>query len=246
MTFHVYAITDSPDEPLPNRPGLDDRPLAQVVCRDICAVVSAHEGAIQPVEADQLWRHEEVIEALMIRRTVAPARFGTFLSRQRLGEILARTYPQLVADLAYVRGHVEIGVRFLTLGEPDTPEDTASRVAVAASGPTPGTTYLLTKLSKERGLRDLRDVRLGTVREVFAMLKDLATAGRLDDPGDRHVVSAAFLVARDRIQSFQHAVAQAADTHPQLAALCTGPWPPYSFVSTSVSAETRQLMAVAP
>lgn len=243
MTFHVYAIVDLPDEPLPDRLGLDDKPLAQIVWRDVGAVVSAHEGAVQPA-ADQLWRHEEVIESLMGGRTALPARFGTLLSRQQLGEILARTYPQLVADLQYVRGHVEIGVRFLAAAEPDIADGTASRGGIAASGPT-GTTYLLAKLAKGRELRNHRDMRLATAREVFAMLSDLATAGRLDEPGDRQVLSAAFLVAKERVQPFQRAVAQAAQARPQLALLCTGPWPPYSFVRTCASPDVRQAKAAA-
>lgn len=239
MTFHVYAITDRPDEPLPDRLGLDDKVLAQIVCSDIGAVVSAREEVVRPAEADELWRHEEIIEALMLGRTALPARFGTLLSRQQLGDVLARTYPQLVRNLARVRGHVEIGVRFLAIAEPDTPDHAASRGGTAAAGPTPGTAYLLTRLAKDRELRNRRQMRLETVHEVFAMLSELATTGRIDEPNDRHVVSAAFLVAQERVPSFQHAAARAADAYPQLALLCTGPWPPYSFVSKGVSADAR-------
>ncbi len=255
MTFYVYAITDRPDEPLPGRPGLQDTELAQVVWRDIGAVVSAHGGLVQPANADDLWRHEEVIESLMIRRTVLPARFGTLLSRQQLDDMLCRAYPQVVQDLERVRGHVEIGVRFFAIAESETTANTAPRGGIAAaacsasdhapsgppkglakSGPASGTAYLLTKLAKERGLRNRRQMRLKMAHEVFAMLTDLASAGRLDDePNDRHVVSAAFLVPRECVFSFQQSVSRVADAHPELALLCTGPWPPYSFVSTSVN-----------
>jgi len=236
MTFHVYAITDCLDKPLPSRSGLDDKGLAQVVWRDLGAVVSARETVVRPAEADELWRHEEVIEALMVGRTVLPARFGTMLSRQQLGDVLARTYPQLVADLEYVRGHVEIGVRFLANEVSGTPLDAVSQSRIATSALKPGTTYLLGKLARERELRTRRQVRLDAVHEVFAKLTGLATAGRIDEPNDRPVVSAAFLVAQDSVAAFQRAAAKAADSHPQLALLCTGPWPPYSFVSKSVSA----------
>ncbi len=240
MTFHVYAITDRPDAPLPDRLGLDDKPLAQIVWRDVGAVVSAREEVVRPADADELWRHEEVIEALMIDRTALPARFGTLLSRQQLGDTLARTYPQLVRDLEHVRGHVEIGIRFLAIAEPDTPDDTTSQGGIAASGLTPGTAYLLARLAKERELRSRRQMRLEMVREVFARLTDLATAGRIDEPSDRLVVSAAFLVGRERVQVFQRAAARAADANPQLALLCTGPWPPYSFVSNDMNPGAQQ------
>jgi hypothetical protein len=39
----------------------------------------------------------------------------------------------------------------------------------------------------------------------------------------------AYLVERDRVQSFVAAVAELQDDRPELRLLCTGPWPPYSF-----------------
>jgi hypothetical protein len=246
MTFHVYAVTDRPDQPLPDRPGLDDKLLAQVVWHDVGAVVSAREEVVRPAEADELWRHEEVIEALMIDRAVLPARFGPPLSPQRLGDMLARAYPQLVRDLERVRGHVEIGVSFLMTAEQDTPDDMAFRAGIAMPGPMPGTTYLLARLARERELRSRRQMRLEMVHEAFAVLTGLATAGRLDEPNDRHVLSAAFLVARERIHLFQRAAARAADADPQLALLCTGPWPPYSFVGNETSPGARQATRLQP
>jgi hypothetical protein len=96
------------------------------------------------------------------------------------------------------------------------------------------------KLAQERELRTRRQGLAEKVHEAFAKLSDLATAGKLDAPSDRPVASAAFLVAREQIQSFQHAAARAADDSPQLALLCTGPWPPYSFVSKGVGPGARQ------
>lgn len=74
------------------------------------------------------------------------------------------------------------------------------------------------------------------VQELCAALVSQATASRLDaEPADRQGMSAAFLVPRDRLASFQAIVGRIADAHPELALLCTGPWPPYSFVSASAA-----------
>jgi Gas vesicle synthesis protein GvpL/GvpF len=44
------------------------------------------------------------------------------------------------------------------------------------------------------------------------------------------VLSGAFLVERERLDSFTSAVAEAAQSHHELDVQLTGPWPPYDFV----------------
>jgi hypothetical protein len=41
---------------------------------------------------------------------------------------------------------------------------------------------------------------------------------------------AAYLVPRDRTESFRTRVQELGAAHPTLRLLCTGPWPPYHFV----------------
>ena len=40
---------------------------------------------------------------------------------------------------------------------------------------------------------------------------------------------AAYLVGHDDVEGFVARVRELQDEHPELAILCTGPWPPYSF-----------------
>jgi len=256
MMSYVYAITDRPEEPLPGQLGLDDAELAQVALRDIGAVISAREGARLLASADELWRHEEVIEALMGARTVLPARFGTMLSSEHeVANMLCRAYCRFLDDIERVRDHVEIGVRFLATGEhqaevallpardmaagamrlsADGPPPLGSSNGLDSSGPAPGTAYLQAKVARQRTLRNRRRVQLEMVREAYATLASHASAGRLDaEPADRQGISAAFLVPRDRLAGFRVMVGRIAAAHPELALLCTGPWPAYSFVSAN-------------
>jgi hypothetical protein len=257
MTFYVYAITDRPEEPLPSQLGRDDAELAQIAWRDIGAVISASGDSRSAATSDDLWRHERVVEALMAGRAVLPARFGTSLpSRQQISDMLSRSYAQFIQDLERVRGHIEIGVRFLAIAgdQPtdsspvrDLPEVAAAQSEnsapprVAANGfdgsePGPGSLYLRAKVTKQRSSRNRRGVELGIAQELCAALVSHATASRLEaEPADRQGISAAFLVPRDRLASFQAIVGRIADAHPELALLCTGPWPPYSFVSASAA-----------
>jgi hypothetical protein len=257
MTFYVYAITDRPQDPLPSEVGRDDAELAQIVWRDIGAVISASGGSRSAATSDDLWRHEAVVEALMAGRAVLPARFGTSLpSHRAVSEMLSQSYTRFVQDLERVRGHIEIGIRFLATAEHQPTDLSPVRDALDAaaaqsgnsapprvaangfdrSGPGPGSVYLQAKVMKQRTSRNRRHVGLEMVQKLCATLVSQATVSRLDaEPADRQGISAAFLVPRDRLASFQAIVGRIADAHPELALLCTGPWPPYSFVSASAA-----------
>ena len=254
MMFRVYAITDRPDEPLPNLLGVENEITSHIVWRDIAAVVGARGAGRAAPTADELWRHEEIVELLMATRTVLPVRFGTFLpSEQDISVVLSRAYAALVQDIARVRGHVEIGMRFIINLEQRTEGRTGcTRLRIQAapgnkchlarplSGPSGspgnrrGTAYLQGVLARQREVRDGRRDWLRTVLKVHEALAADARASTLNDArDDRPDIAAAFLVSRDRIASFRRRVNQAAQEHPELALFCTGPWPPYSFVNGS-------------
>ena len=53
----------------------------------------------------------------------------------------------------------------------------------------------------------------------------------------RLLLTAAYLVARGRVAAFRRAVDTLDGAYPALRFLCTGPWPPYSFVTACVSVD---------
>jgi hypothetical protein len=250
MMSYVYAVTDRPDVALQKQLGLGDEALARVVFRDIGAVVSAHGAPHVSASTDKVWRHERVVESLMSAHAVLPMRFGTLLaSFDEVESMLRRGYPQFIKDIARVRDHVEVGLRFLTplkseavLSNPATAEfRLSSSDDPAQSATAPGTAYLQTKLLGEQERRDRRRAELELVRKTYRILAEHATASKLDD--DTAVAptfSAAFLVHRDGLASFGDLVSRLADADRELALLCTGPWPAYSFVSAHPSQSTQR------
>ena len=46
-------------------------------------------------------------------------------------------------------------------------------------------------------------------------------------------LSASYLVDRDSVEEFRAAVAALDDEHADVTLVCTGPWPPYSFVENA-------------
>ena len=78
--------------------------------------------------------------------------------------------------------------------------------------------------------RQLHKIR-ASASAVHEPLRALARAHALRAPRPpAEALRAAYLVERDAVGRFTGLVAQLDEQHPELRLLCTGPWPPYSFV----------------
>jgi hypothetical protein len=76
------------------------------------------------------------------------------------------------------------------------------------------------------------------VADIFERLRDVAVASRANKPiGDKMIMNAAFLVARDRESAFDGRVKEIGALHDNLTFKYTGPWPPYNFVNIRLKLE---------
>jgi len=84
--IYVYAICE-PGRPLPDGcEGLDDAPVALLEHERVAAAHSVHSTLELRAEPGPLWRHERVVQRLMERGPVLPARFGTTFNDERARE----------------------------------------------------------------------------------------------------------------------------------------------------------------
>ncbi|MBU0703233.1 MAG: GvpL/GvpF family gas vesicle protein [Chloroflexi bacterium] len=229
--LYLYAITDRPEAPMPAEPGLESVSLLNISHQDIAAVVSPLSTTeVLPAE-DNLWRHEAVVEALMVGRAVLPVRFGTVLASEAAAQaVLVTHYADFTASLDRVRGRVELGLR--VLWDDDRPPTTNSAQRSSSSS---GRSYLLARLEEERQVRVWRQQAEALAAELHTPLAQLAAESiqqTLITP--RLLLTAAYLVERDRVTAFQREVGGLNAAYPALRLLCTGPWPPYSFVTATV------------
>jgi hypothetical protein len=218
----VYGICDRPDLPPPRRRGLAQAPLDGVREGDLLAVISRHTHPPGEPALDTLWVHERVIERIMADRAVLPMRFGTRLpDDEALREALATRREEFLGALQRVRGRVEVSVRAMQQGgEPSAAAEPVTPRPVATSG----RAYLEAKL---------RDGRR-TEREASGLHDPLAMiavdAVRQPARGPDELLRAAYLIDRAALARFRGVVERLQRAHPGIAILCTGPWPPYSFV----------------
>jgi hypothetical protein len=197
--IELYAIAAHPGPPVPE-------PLHEVPAGDLAAICApAEEGE---VTADVLWRHEQLVEALMEDRDLLPVRFGTRLADDAaVARSVEEQRVELALALERVRGAVELSVRAVLaepVAAPEDPED-----------------YLRAK-RRSAALQD-------TVHQPLAALARADV--RRAPHADGEVLRAAYLVERGAVRAFTKLVARLDERHPELRLLCTGPWPPYSFAA---------------
>jgi hypothetical protein len=176
----------------------------------VAGVCSEHERSGFDPEPAALWRHDQVVEAVMSSGAVLPARFGTtFTGVDALRAALEQDTQRLQTALEAVRGCVELAVR-VTLPAP------------SMAAPRSGQDYVRSELDRRRERRAAAD-RMLVPLEAHAVR---SRPGRAEQ-GD---LTASYLVRTDAVDAFAERARVLARDHSELALSCTGPWPPYSFI----------------
>lgn len=212
--LYVYAITDSPADP--RGAGLHGAPLQRIDGGGLAAVVSEH--AVTPeLDEELLWAHEQVVEELMSFATILPLRFGSSVERpEALVAMMEERREEFLAALERVRGAVEISVRA---------ELPAPGVGDPASRAESGTAYLRERAERERRSKDAADL---VHRPLAALARRSLPPAHLRDPRQ---FKAAYLVEEAGVEAFGGRVAELNADLEGIRVGCTGPWPPYSFVT---------------
>jgi hypothetical protein len=238
--IYLYAFTDHPEASLPVLLGLSDGyggvlPPYSVVYQNVAAVVSALNTSHLPPAETNVLRHEAVVEALMADRTVLPARFGTFLKDYAaLRSVIVLYYACLVTNLQRLCGRVEIGVQVLwdegQVQSTDRPDASHPHQT-----PVNGRAYMLGKLKVEQRNSAWRQQAETLAAELHLPLARLAvenTQQVLATP--RLLLRASYLISREQVTVFRQEIENLRPAYPKLRFLCTGPWPPYSFVTEMI------------
>lgn len=217
--LYVYAVTDSSPSS-PAVAGLRGAPLRAIASGPVAAIYSEHGIAPEPDEK-LLWAHEQVVEDLMEGSTILPMRFGsTTESPEALAEWLEEHREEFGVSLERVRGAVELSVRaqLPAVAEPDEKPSPAWRSQ-------PGTAYLLERARRQRRSEDAAEL---IHRPLAALARTSAPKAGVGDPA---AFKAAYLVDEESVEAFGEQVGELNSTLADTKVSCTGPWPPYSFVS---------------
>ena len=228
--IYVYALLAATDPAPKGLTGLQGSPIALHVRDRVAAAVSHHDAPHIEASVDNLWKNERVVETLMDGRDLLPARFGTtFNDESDLDRVLARHHDTIAAGIERVRGCVELGVRVMSKVGPHEPEPATA--AAVGSSDRPGHAYMLARAAEERRRKgaEARVTELSSqLHEPLARIARDSTLRPMLTP--ELVLSAAYLVPRDRVGQFRARIGELAERNTDVRILCTGPWPAYHFV----------------
>lgn len=215
-------------------------PLRMVFHDELAAVIGEWSGKrivgnnpADPSWREAVWQHERVIETLMLHGATLPVRFGTILAdEERVRTLLVERQTTFMADLAYLAGKVEMGLRVLWERPESEEGEPSSMMIKGRGGEGPGIRYLQQRAAelKREEVVQARGKRLA--EQLNAALCSVTVDSHLQIlQTKRLLLSAAYLVEQEAIETFRKEVETLRRSYPHLHFLVSGPWPAYNFVS---------------
>ncbi|HXU89802.1 MAG TPA: GvpL/GvpF family gas vesicle protein [Methylomirabilota bacterium] len=242
---YVYCVIRSEDPLRFGAIGLGTTPaeVHTVHYKDIAAVISDTPIEVLDATRENVLAHERVNEAVMREHTVIPMSFGTvFKTRDDITELLKGAYGAFTDVLLKMEDKVEFGLKVLwdrdeVIKQIEREDDDVRQLKGEIASQTGPTYFARVQYGRlvESALQN-RSERY--VSEIFEMLRDVSVASRANKPiGDKMIMNAAFLVARDRESAFDAKVKAIGAKYDHLTFRYTGPWPPYNFVNIRLKLE---------
>jgi hypothetical protein len=242
---YVYCIIKS-EKPLAfGALGMGGEPahVETVNYRNLAAVVSSTSLVVQDPTRDNVLAHQRVNETVMQQHTVIPMSFGTvFKTDDDIIELLKSAYEAFNDVLNKMEDKFEFGLKVLwdrdqIIREIEEEDEDIRRLKGEISSQK-GSTYFA-RMQYGRLIDAALQARSERyVSEIFEALRDVSVASRSNKPiGDRMIMNAAFLVARDTEEAFDSRVKAIGSRYDKLTFKYTGPWPPYNFVNIRLKLE---------
>lgn len=239
--LYLYGVTKNPEQ-APQTPGVDD--VARIESINCAGLVCWISRVSRAEFADNLaknienldWlapmsvRHQRAVAAIAKTVEILPARFGTvFLDESSLGANIKSRKAELEQDFRRIQGSEEWGVKVFAL-----PIQTAPLPSKVRSGKE----YLEAKsaLRKRVNVDRGSDEKIAPLADALKKISIATAEGGSISGGRRDLQFQMSLLLRrrdrkkleDLLANFSR---QWKGTH---KIECTGPWPPYSFVSRSI------------
>jgi hypothetical protein len=242
---YVYCVIRSEDPLRFGAIGLGTTPaeVHTVHYKDIAAVVSDTPIEVLDATRENVLAHERVNEVVMRDHTVIPMSFGTvFKTRDDITELLKSAYGAFTDVLLKMEDKVEFGLKVLwdrdeVIKQIEREDEDVRQLKGEIASQTGPTYFARVQYGRlvEAALQSRSERH---VSEIFGLLRDVSVASRANKPiGDRMIMNAAFLVARDRETAFDAKVKAIGAKYGHLTFRYTGPWPPYNFVNIRLKLE---------
>ncbi|MGA1982217.1 MAG: GvpL/GvpF family gas vesicle protein [Acidobacteriaceae bacterium] len=187
------------------------------------AVVSQVEESTRGPSISSLLAFEKVVEAVAVRQTVVPMRYGCLMeSEEQVVQLLGDHRQEYEALLVRLCGMTEMGIRLLwPASVPHLPDHPKS----------PGAAYLTSLRNRYQQDALAEEEILLADRIVTALARWFVEQRREVSSSDQgRLLSLSFLVQKVHVDEFRETVRKVS-TPSGVKLLMSGPWPPYNFVA---------------
>jgi hypothetical protein len=245
--MYVYSIIEAMQPRRFGKLGIGGRgdDVYTIHYKDLATVVSRTPLVVYDPTRENVLAHNHVNEVIIEEGfTPVPMSFGTlFKTEKDIVEFLEDTYDDLRDVLVKMKDKLEFGLRVNwareeVLADIERDDEGIRRLKEEISKSQQSTYFARVQLGRmvEQALAEKSDAY---VRDIYEYLREGAIASRSNKPiGDRMIMSAAFLVERDRAENFDQKVQEIAQRFEgRLSFRYTGPWPPWNFVTIRLQLE---------
>ena len=247
--IYLYGIIQCEESRPLEIAGVNDAPVRSLAHGSVAAAVSDFSGGGFGDDIAAVARHENVLERLMERCAVLPARFGRVLTAGEVNELLAANHDAFLHDLHRVRGRLEFDLKVMwpasevrALIQHHDPFVAAAFELEKTNGP--GVRYALYKQRECAIERVLRCRAQGYAEGIQRSLLPLCSECRCEViPAEGVMLEGAYLVERQRAEDFRAVIDTLQSRSGKFCFMLNGPWPPYAFVSLK-TAPSVQMAAV--
>lgn len=234
--LYFYGVTESSSEPVfaegvDGISAVEGLPCSGLVCWASRVNRTEFAGRLAENMENLEWlavasvRHQRVVGEIASRTAILPARFGTvFLSEASLEEHARKNKRSLLAAFRRIADADEWGVKVFSV----------AHKSWAALRATSGSEYLRQKAAAFEAARGVLDPDVRSFAQALRRLAQASAAGGKVSGGQRDLEwQASFLLRRSRQKQWRAVLDRFAARWKKTRRIeCTGPWPPYSFVST--------------
>ena len=246
--IYVYCIVESAEPRSFGKIGIGGRgdEVYTVHHQDLAAVVSRSPLLVYDPTRENALTHEHVNEVMIDNNfTPVPMSFGTlFKTEDDTREFLKDTYKELRDVLRKMKDKLEFGLKInwdreSVLVEVERDYEEIRRLKAEIETNQQSSTYFARMQLGRLVEQALAEKSEAYVREIYEELQSSVIASRSNKViGDRMIMNAAFLVARDRADLFDKKVQEIGKRFEgKLSFKYTGPWPPYNFVTIRLKLE---------
>jgi len=236
---YVYGVVRASETPRIDAAGVGRQaPVRTVTQGELTAIVSDVDAGFVEAGREDLERHMAILEQAALSATVVPMRFGTVMPDDGAvaEELLGVRAADLDELLSGLDGRVELSLSGTyeerIFGEVVAEEPEVAALRERVRGHDENATYYDRIRLGELVANAMAAKRRRDTDDVLAKLRPLADDVRVGDVAhERSVLSASFLVHRDRLPEFDRAAEEvAAQNRTRIRFRYAGPLPPYDFV----------------